>query len=1064
MADDLIRFYLLRKQPQIYVNGVQQTFSPQILMLLIYLAETSEAEYTREELIRLVYGTDTARETFRKVLVYSIRKLIPDVSLETPRHNVLRFARDRIWVDSRVFAERANDLLYTNPVFNKKHYLEAKEILDLYQEPFLLEFHPKSSESGDNTRFLSWQKSRQRDLNMYYQRLLDQMILFGLRQERYWAEAQRYAEQWMRGLSPSTKPLQYLIWLGSRQFTDTLDTHLAELRSREEAGEQPIGPTWSEWNDARNRGILIPLARLLPQNDQANEDQETAWVGGQIDRKETFEQILTFLTTPQKQMFAVVGLPGVGKTEIAQTAAQLLPKRMSNCKIVMLDLTPQLDLELLCNNVLDQLGRQDLLALDYAQKRRRLKQLLQAPNLVVIVDEGHTTHFAHLDALNEVLTILSDAQIMIVARELPRFDHYVIELPGLDDQQGRAFLVAQVPWLKEIDGTVLEEIAHLTGGLPLLLHIIVGGLKKDLGRLHSLIEYLKAHHISPQTDQDVYLVYESILAWLWQYLGAKDKDLLYAVSLFAPEEGTNSEELAAVLTNVIPQEGIRSKLNHLVDLHLIERKHAFAARERFILHPIILDFVRKRTQHPRRPHAPMIEQAYIRYLLEFVGEYLNEAERLDEHKLNILRVFDLIFFDDNHVWARPSAVEALNRLFPYFEMRGLHSAASKLIARVLELAEFESVTTHIQMLRHAAKIASIQAKDAPALNFYQEALAVAQKANLIQQYASLYHGIGCVHLEKGQFVEAIRNLELAEKWAEASNYPPLLYTIWTNLGVSAFRQGHFDTALQQYQKVLDHLGSDEANLPPELQTIAQFIQTWLGLTYTELGNYDVAVQHFQQSMGLARRLNYPQLIGYLYLNMGITYCYQKEYDNAADCFVQSGMIADQIQHAALRAQVTLNQGMLASTRFEHEKALYLHRTALIEAEEQQLTWMKVQIFLSLGKTYLRDEQFESAIKFFAEVLLHEFALAYVAQALYGMALSIMLKAHFIGDNHVETTSNLVHPFLTTRLGSSSQFAEAKDYLDWAHAAFQRDLDHLPRLDRYHIVETLRIWLSKTDQT
>ena len=729
MENSEIRFYLLRKQPQIVVNdGQSLNFSSQALKLLIFLADNGESEYDRQELIRQVYGTEFARDTFRKKVVYPIRKLIPDVLPETSGGDVIRFTCDQVWVDSRIFAEKARDLVRATPGFNKKHYLAAREVLDLYQEAFLLEYHPKPSDLGNDQSFLSWQKNRQRDLTSLYHQLLDQVISFCLKQERYWSEANFYGEQWLHSLNPSAKPLQYLIWLAAHQRSDALTDYLAELREREEAGEQPMGPPWVEWSDLLKRGKLIPLARLLPQSEQSTGDRADDWTDEQIDRKEILEQILSLLTAPREQVFAVVGLPGVGKTELAHTAAQLLRERSPGCKIVLLELTAQLDLELLCNNILNDLGRQDLFTLDYAKKRQRLRQLLQAPNLAIIVDEGHTTHFANVDTLNTVLAILSGARIMVIARELARFDHYVIELPGLDEDQTKSFLVSRVSWLKEIEEVHFKEIADLTRGLPLLLHIIVGGLKKELGRVHSLIAYLKAHNVSPDLNQDVYAIYESILAWLWQYLTSKDKDLLYAISLFAEGDGADNADLNFVLGNPVPDENIQQRLYHLVDMHLVERKVGFSSEARYVLHPIILDFVLRWTQHPRRPHASLIEQAYIRHILDFIGLYHDQVERLDEHKQNIFHMFDLVFLNDDHVWARPQAVEVLRQVFPYFEMRGLHSTASRLITRVLTLGEFESVLQHIQMMRNAAKIAFIRADEEQALRLYEEALVLAEES------------------------------------------------------------------------------------------------------------------------------------------------------------------------------------------------------------------------------------------------------------------------------------------------------------------------------------------------
>lgn len=1060
METNGVQFYLLRKQPLILVNGEQQSFGPAATKLLVYLADTSESEYVREELIQLVYGTERARETFRKKVVYPIRQLLPDMPLESGQNDLLHFNPDGIWVDSRIFSDQANDLLRANTIFHRKEYLAAKEILALYEAPFLAEYRPKSSAKMDDARFQAWQKSRQHDLSSLYFQLLDRVIAFDLKQQRHWAEAQYYAEQWLHSLNPSARPLQYLIWLAARQRTGSLNTYLADLHAREEAGELPLGPSWAEWNAWLKTGQTLALARLLPEMDSAPEVRTDSLVDQEIDRGSVLEPILKLLTTPrQEQVFAITGLPGVGKTEIARSAAQLLLERHAEYKLITLALAAPFDPELLCNAILKDLGRQDLFTLDYAKKRQRLKQLLQEPNLVIMVDEGYTTYLAEPETRNTVLGILSGARVMLIARDLPRFDHYVIELPGLDEEQTRSFLVSRVSWLREIEATKIKEIADLTRGVPLLLYIIAGGLKKELGRVHSLIEYLKAHNLSANASSDVYAVYAGVLAWLWQYLNTNDKDVLYAVSLFAPEEGADQEDLKLVLANTPSKEQLPQRINHLVDIHLIERKEQPSSRERYILGPMVLQFVRQQAQRLRRPHAPMIEQAYIRYLLDFIGTHVNQMERLDEHKQNVFRMFELVIFSDDHAWARPQAVDALNQIFPYFEIRGLYSTAARLVTRVLELGAFDSVEAHVQMLRRAARVALLRAEDEQSLKLYREALERARGAGVTQLYASLYHDIGNVQLETGRLEDAIRSFETAEQVVDAERRPHLLYSIWSNLGVTAFRQGRFELAVQYYQKVLDHLGGSETELPRELQTVAQFNLNALGLTATELGDYPTALSYFERSMVLAQILNYPQLMGYLYMNMGFTYCYQKEFDQAHHCFVQSGIIADQIQHVTLRTLVTFNQGMLASRRFLHQEALRLHRTALIEAEDHDVVWLKPQILVSLGKAYLRSEQFDSAAQSFSESLLtHAVTPIYVSQAIYGLCLSAMLKTYIIGNNNVETTLKRIAAPLAS-VPAEVLPLNLVSYLDWAHAAFERDLDHIPQLGRYRLVEALRTWLS-----
>ena len=1060
--------YLLIYQPKILVDRAEAKLNPQTLKLLIYMAESGKTEYDRDELIRIVYGsvTDQTRGIFRKKTLYLLRNQFSNVLPEGKSDDIVYFACAQVWVDSRVFAEQARALLDGGRGFDKETYSTAKAALSLYQAPFLNEYAPKSSKSVNNAYFKAWQRSRQRDLGLLYQQVLDRMIAFCLLEQPYWDEAKRYAETWRRGEDSSARPLQYLIWLAAREHDEALNVYLSELRTREEAGELPMGPTWSEWNSLLKSGRGIPISRLLWQPDSRVEmvTLPTATVDEQLDRQDELEQILTLFTlSRQEVVFAITGLAGIGKTSTAQAAAQLLLERNPRWKVLQLTLTSPFDVERLCNDLLIGLGRHDLLTLDYAQKRQRLIQLLQMPDLVVIVDEEYTTFFADLEKLNNVLTIMRGTHVMFVARELARFKHYVIELNGLDIELAKHFLVSHVSWLKQVEETQLTEIADLTEGLPLLLHMIVGGLKKELGRIHSLIDYLKTHDASASNRKKIYTVYENVMAWLWQYLESKDKDLLYAVSLFAPQSGAHSEALEVVLANRIPQGALLARLDRLVDMHLVERKDDASMGRRYILHAIIWDFVQRRVRHSRHPHAKMIEQAYIHYLLTFIREYHDQFDLLEVHKQSIFDMFELVLFGEDHVWAQPQAIEALKQAFPYIEHRGLYSTAARLIARALETTSIDGVETRIQLLRHGARISYFQADTDQSLKLHGEALDLAKHARVTHLYASLYHDVGNVYLQRGQFDHAVQNFEAAEQVVDFERQRRLLYSIWSNLGVCAFRQGDFEGAKAYYRRVLEHLESVDENARSELLPIKQFIQTALGTTYTELGDYEAALTYLNQSVDLARQLDYPQLVGYAYLNLGLTYAYRKEYEEADDCFARAGMIAEQINHAAMQAQVTLNQGILASKHFSHQEAFRLHRTALVQAEAHHLTWMKPQILLSLGKAYLRCNQFEAASQYFSEALaLPDIAASYVSQMLYGLVLSMALQANSIVDDPMELTSDLIQSKLDELALSSLSLPlrEIPNYLDWAQAMFQRDLDHILQLERYRIAEALQSWLVR----
>ncbi len=1054
-----IRVCLLDKPVQITIDGKPEDLNTQALSLFVYMAENGEAEYQRADLARLLYGRADARDTLRKSALFRLSKTVKQLAIETKDTNVIRFFPDRVWVDSRDFAQRASSLVRKDADFTAAEYLQARELLELYRRPFLQGFNPKPAAGTDNTRFLGWKDQRRQQLAALNRQLLEKVTPFCLKQEA-WQEAQTYAQRWLASPGSGVMPLQYLIWIAANQQPDMLNFYVAQLREREERGEVLIGPSPDRWVELIRRGKAIPPSVLESRTEQSAEEVVKATGTQLLDHQDAVDELITLMTTPgENRVFALRGLPGVGKTETAHTAVDSLLRQHPNYKAVMVELPTELDWELLCNNILSQLGRSELLTLDYSQKKRRLKQLLHQPNLVVIVDEEHTSHLADVNTLNTLLELLPAARLLLVARELPRFDYYVIDLHGIDKQRTAAFFIQQVPWLSEVDAEKLEAIAKLTGGLPLLLLIIIGGLKKELTRLHSLIDHLQSETSYHDSETGVYHIYESILLWFWQYIDSREKDLLYAISLFAAGEGAQVDDLTAVLAGIIPsREQVQHKINRLLDLNLIERKREPAAAERYTLHPVVLDFIQRQAPQVRRPYIHTIEAAYIRYLLDFIAAHHEQTEQLDQHRQNIAAMFNLAIFGSDHHWADDQVVDALLLIFPYFERHSLYTTAAKLVNYVLDHFEVSSPAAQIELFYYAGKIAQVRDTYERAMSRYEHALALIDTSKITQHYGHIRQSIGILQMRNSHLDDAIVSFETAEHWAKKNDQITLLCGIWSNLAVAAFRQNRLDDALTYYKMVLEQTGDDLSSLSLNLQDVAQFAYSTLGLIYTERGEYDQAKACYERSMALARQLHLTERLGYLYLNLGVMYYQIKDYDAAHDCFVQGAVIAEQIGNVELSIHFQWNQGALASIRFAHKEAFHLLRSAIIAAQDNDLHWMKPRILIALGKAHLRSELPDAAQRDFAEAWSLPFlSVKHAAQCLYGLALSAMLREYTVGNNDVETTLDLIQPLLDALPASALSLNEIIEQLNSAHEAFQRDLDHFPHLARFCITEALKIW-------
>ncbi|MBN8636235.1 MAG: tetratricopeptide repeat protein, partial [Anaerolineae bacterium] len=964
----------------------------------------------------------------------------------------------QIWTDSREFAESANALLNQKTVFDREDVAAATVVLDQHVDAFLLEFPARIGENGENSRFIMWIRDRQQELASLKHQLLERVTVYYL-QQHDWPSAHRYAENWQHSRGASLKPLQILIWIALCQHSDRLDTYLQMLRDSERDGSLPMGRSATEWEAIVRRNQAIPLEDLLLIGRTPR--QTIRATEAVYERQEIHDELVRLMvSTREQQVFGLVGPAGSGKTEMALTAAHYLMKHHSDYSVVRLELGAHIDLEIIVNNLLVELRRNDLLHLDYASKRQRLKQLMQTPNLVLIIDEGYRPHLADEDTLKTILEVVAGARVMLVARQLPDFEVYEVYLPGFDEEQVRRFLISRLEWLQEFQANHFQELTHLTGGLPLMLNIMVSGLRNQRGRLPSLLEKLR---VTEPTDRfDVITQYEKILDWLWQYLLTSEKNVLFGISLFAPDEGITAEALAMVVgKDGIGTVPISQRLSQLVEMRLVKCITTEMSESRHVLHPIMLDFLRGQTL-VQSLYGQRMRQAFVRYLIEYVQANHAQYQRLDEYQQNIFLMFELVLLKQEFPARQMQAVDALNQIYGYFEQRGLYTKADALCQHVLEHIRL-NVLTEIELLFNAGKLAKYRAQFERALAFFRQALVLAQDAHMTHRNGALHFRIGEVQMFMGQYAEAQSSYERAITWAQHDQNDLLMRAIWSNIAVTYFYQGRFDLALDYYRDVERQLGDDLEALPVSMKAIAQHNQNALGLTLVELGQYAEAKAYFNRALKLVRELNSPEMMAYLYLNMGAANYWLKDYTEAQDCFAQGQNLAERIEHPRLHIDMMVAQATLASARFMHSAAFRLLRTAMIQAEANHLPIQVTRILVVAAKAYLRMEAYDSAQAQFKKILyLPRPEIKWAVHTLFGLILCELLKSSLVGENRTEPALDAVHALLSAPPSSladalSISGEQFGSYLERAECEFQLEMDQLPELRRFHIVEALNEW-------
>ena len=1067
MEKPSIDVYLLRDKPQIFLDGEPVKFerggSEQ---LFYYLADTGEDTYTRSELARLLYDEDdnTARRKLSKEALFPTPSVLKNRCFDQSDPDELGFSAENMWVDSQAFAKRAAELLRYAPISTGNQFAEAKSILTLYQDHFLWGYSPKSSDIAVSSSFSNWQHRRQKELAVVRHQLLDEVIRFYLEWDLARSEAQSYADQWLGSLEPGTMPLQYLIWIAAKQRqNEALRDYLEQLRVCEDQKAVVIGPSSSRWielisSDRESISLSVLHLRGL-RSSQKILGQDTRRL---IGREAILEQISVLLSTNTPPIFAITGLPGAGKAQVARAAAQILRRKQPSYWVIDFELTPELDLELLVNQLLMQLEKPELVNLNIAAKRQHLKQLLQAPNIVIFIDEGHTTHLSDAKTRANLLETFEGARIVLIGRHLTSSDYYTVKIHGLTRRQTRDLLCQKIPRLEQTDEALFVELRKLMSGLPLLLHIIGGFIKKERIRLPSLIQELAALNNKPNHRQEVVTVYQTILRWLWRYMQLDEQHLLCVVSLFDATEGATLEALTTICSKVYSPGRVRQKMKLLGDLCLLEVQPT-ATSARYSLHPIIFELVREQAvqQAVRLTFLPKFEQNYIHYLLELVRVNHDQPLILDGQQHNILRLFDLTLVTGQHEWAQAEAVAALCQVSPYFERRGLYTVGSKLIERALEISDQQAPNPlRVYLLHHAGQMAAKQSNYELAQVFLENSLSDALSLEMRQDYGLLYLDFGLVQMQALDYENARVNLDRAAEWASNYGTKPLVYRIWVNLGVLAFRQSEFNEAYTHYKKVLDDLGDDAEALRPELQAIAQFALNAIGITLTNLQKPSQAQKYHQRSLILARSLNDPERLGYVYLNLGVAYFFLKKYEAARDCFIQGQHFARLTQNQELLTQIIWNRGALASAEDHHDKALRLLNTALSRTEKYQLHRMKPIVLVALGKACLKRSWRPKAQQCFVDALTsQDLSKVYAARAFYGLGLCAVINSSN-GDNDARATHTQIQQMMKQiDLSPTVLPTISRPELQLAQKYYRHDFDPLYRIAHYRLVDALMLWLS-----
>lgn len=318
-----------------------------------------------------------------------------------------------------------------------------------------------------------------------------------------------------------------------------------------------------------------------------------------IGRNDDQEKLLTALRQPGGSICAVYGLGGIGKTALAREVAGQIEGEgifdhivWSSAKVDYFVGTEVIhtgnivyNFETLLNDIGRQCNRFSITALpNLNEKRAAIAKLLSEKRVLVVVDNLETIP-EFKDLVRQTYAILNQSKLLITSRERIKTEVIPIQLGGLSEDAGMAFLRSygaerNVTAVTTAPDNTLLTITRSAGGAPLALKLIAGQLSSR--NLDFVLDQIR------EVRGDSVDFYDFVYRSSWEILDINGKKALIEMAVFPPLIGGTVAAIEDI--SKLENEILWASIEQLVVMSLVD-KLGYAGEERYVLHPLTHNFV-----------------------------------------------------------------------------------------------------------------------------------------------------------------------------------------------------------------------------------------------------------------------------------------------------------------------------------------------------------------------------------------------------------------------------------------------------------------------------------------
>ncbi len=718
-----------------------------------------------------------------------------------------------------------------------------------------------------------------------------------------------------------------------------------------------------------------------------------------------------------KQITAVYGLPGIGKTMIAlELVHDFNIRKQFSDGVLWAGLGQHA-------NVLAKLGEWAI-ALEVPElvlakhntpetRTKLLRGILSKKRMILIIDDAWSiddaltlylggpecahflttrspdigVHFAGTNALQVEELALNDALFMlselapVITKRYPEFAEELVNVVG----------------------------CHPFGILILGNYIRIHSITDSQTELRSALEKIRASEerfrlirpIGPQEQHPslspgVPFSLLSVIDISYTALAQAEQAALRALALFDPKPNSFSLSAAIKVANTT-----ESTINKLVEYGLMERR----IERRYTLHKTITDYL------------SLIEIDYEESIdahLNLISFYvfLLQANKKDYSLLadefrNISTAFDLA-----HSKGLPEMIiESVNIFCDYLVTMGLYPLAMNHLEKAKSAIELLRDPHHLaSTLRRLGRVAEKLGEYPIAERYFEEALVIAREMQDLKNQGLLLSDIGVIKGKKGKYDEEASFYQQSLVITRAFNDNENVCRLLANLGAVLADVGKYDEAENHYLEALQL--AEIINEPIQKTHILSNI----GAICDSQGFYERAEYYFLEGLEIARQINYREYVCRLLCNLGVLFTGQGTHYKAQR-FLEEGLaLAKEIENKEMIGLIYVNIALSTVKTSQYDLAENLLKSGMDFATSLQDPWIIINAFVCYGELYLAQKRLDMAKENFTVALEQARNLEiqeFVGQALYGLGQIALLEgkivdARAIGQLSLSTFNKIGH--------------------------------------------------------